>query len=116
MLNFLSWFLLIIYLTASAGLLVYGLNCYVMLFLFLRKKNEYIKKEKLFLDEYYSNGIPEDLPWVTTQIPLFNEYNVAVRVIRAVASMDYPKGKHQIQVLDDSTDETTEIVDKEVTT
>jgi len=114
MFNFLSWVLLIIYLTASAGLLIYGLNCYVMLFIFLRKKDEYIIKEKLFLDEYYRNGIPEDLPRVTTQIPLFNEYNVAVRVIRAVVSMDYPEGKHQIQVLDDSTDETIEIVDREV--
>jgi len=114
MLNFLSWVLLIIYLTASAGLLVYGLNCYIMLFIFLRKKDEYVKKEKCFLEEYYRDGIPNDLPKVTTQIPLFNEYNVAVRVIRAVAAMDYPEGKHQIQVLDDSTDETTEIVDQEV--
>ncbi len=114
MLNFISWVLFIVYFTASAGLLVYGVNCYVMLFIFLCKKDEYIKKEKLILDEYYRNGIPEDFPRVTTQIPLFNEYNVAVRVIRSVASMDYPKGKHQIQVLDDSTDETIEIVDKEV--
>jgi len=51
------------------------------------------------------------LPHVTTQIPLYNEANVAERVIRAVAAIDYPAAKHEIQILDDSTDETRVIVD-----
>ncbi len=51
---------------------------------------------------------------VTTQIPLYNELNVAERIIRAVAKFDYPQGKHQIQVVDDSTDETIDLVDRVV--
>jgi len=49
---------------------------------------------------------------VTTQLPLYNEWNVAERVIRAAAALDYPKGRHQIQVVDDSNDETCELVDE----
>ena len=56
----------------------------------------------------------EAWPIVTTQLPLYNERNVAERVIRAVAKLDYPAGRHQIQVVDDSTDETRDLVDKVV--
>ncbi len=49
---------------------------------------------------------------MTTQIPLYNEANVARRVIEAAAAMDYPAGLHEIQVLDDSTDETRGVVDE----
>ncbi|HXG58947.1 MAG TPA: glycosyltransferase, partial [Thermoanaerobaculia bacterium] len=48
-------------------------------------------------------------PPVTVQLPLYNEPNVAARLIDAVAALDYP-GPLDIQVLDDSTDATTEIV------
>jgi cellulose synthase/poly-beta-1,6-N-acetylglucosamine synthase-like glycosyltransferase len=48
---------------------------------------------------------------VVTQLPMYNEKTVAVRIIEAVAAMDYPKSKHEIQVLDDSTDETRDYVD-----
>jgi cellulose synthase/poly-beta-1,6-N-acetylglucosamine synthase-like glycosyltransferase len=50
-----------------------------------------------------------DLPVVTIQLPIFNEMYVADRLIDAVCEIDYPKDKLEIQVLDDSTDETTEI-------
>ena len=50
-----------------------------------------------------------ELPAVTIQIPLFNERYVAARVIAAAAAQDYPRDKLQIQILDDSTDDTTEI-------
>ena len=45
-------------------------------------------------------------PSVVTQLPMFNEQTVACRVIEAVAAMDYPRSRHEIQVLDDSNDET----------
>src|SRR5260221_8200457 len=51
----------------------------------------------------------EDWPCVTTHIPLYNEAEVAQRVIDAVASMEYPR--HQILVLDDSADDTRPLVD-----
>jgi cellulose synthase/poly-beta-1,6-N-acetylglucosamine synthase-like glycosyltransferase len=51
----------------------------------------------------------EELPLITVQLPMFNEQYVAERLIESVAALDYPKDKLEIQVLDDSTDETTEI-------
>jgi cellulose synthase/poly-beta-1,6-N-acetylglucosamine synthase-like glycosyltransferase len=50
------------------------------------------------------------LPTVTVQIPLYNERYVAERVIRAVAAMEYPTELLDIQILDDSTDDTVERV------
>ena len=50
-----------------------------------------------------------DLPLVTIQLPVFNEMHVVDRLLAAVSALDYPKDKMQIQVLDDSTDETVGI-------
>jgi len=54
--------------------------------------------------------LPDPLPYVTVQLPLFNERYVAARLVRAVATLDYPADRLEIQVLDDSTDDTAEIV------
>jgi glycosyltransferase involved in cell wall biosynthesis len=51
-----------------------------------------------------------DLPFVTIQLPLFNEATVATRLLDAVARMDYPLDRFEVQVLDDSTDETQALV------
>src|SRR5262245_33287222 len=56
-----------------------------------------------------SRGTFADLPAVTVQLPLFNEMYVAERLLEAVAAIRYPRDRFQIQVLDDSTDETQEI-------
>ncbi|NQT92368.1 MAG: glycosyltransferase [Lentisphaerae bacterium] len=53
-----------------------------------------------------------DLPVVTTQIAVYNEVNVVERIMRAAVRMKYPEGKHEIQVLDDSTDETRPLIDR----
>ncbi len=53
-------------------------------------------------------------PVVTVQLPVYNEYYVAERIIEAVCSLEYPKDKLEIQVLDDSTDETVDVVAKTV--
>ena len=53
-------------------------------------------------------------PAVTVQLPVYNEYYVAERIIEAVCSLEYPKDKLEIQVLDDSTDETVDVVAKTV--
>jgi len=54
-------------------------------------------------------GWGEDLPVVTVQLPLYNERYVVRRLIDAVAALEYPRDRLEIQVLDDSTDETTAI-------
>ncbi len=55
-----------------------------------------------------------ELPRVTIQLPIFNESTVVVRLLRRVAKMDYPRDKLQIQVLDDSIDETGALAQAEV--
>lgn len=57
---------------------------------------------------------PAEWPVVTVQLPLYNEMYVAARLIDAVCRLDYPKDRLEIQVLDDSTDETRDIVAREV--
>jgi cellulose synthase/poly-beta-1,6-N-acetylglucosamine synthase-like glycosyltransferase len=49
------------------------------------------------------------LPPVTIQLPIFNEMYVVDRLLQATARIDYPRELMEIQVLDDSTDETTEV-------
>jgi cellulose synthase/poly-beta-1,6-N-acetylglucosamine synthase-like glycosyltransferase len=55
-----------------------------------------------------------ELPRVTVQLPLYDERTVAERLIRAVGALDYPRERLEIQVLDDSDDETCALVDVEV--
>ena len=50
-----------------------------------------------------------ELPAVTVQLPMYNERFVAERLIDAAAEIDYPRDRLEIQVLDDSTDDTTSI-------
>ncbi len=52
----------------------------------------------------------EQFPVVTMQLPVYNEYYVVERLIHATCELEYPKDRLEIQVLDDSTDETTELV------
>ena len=112
--DWILWLVFGAYTLAALGLMIYGLNTYVLLFLYGRKIKEtrerQAEQEKSFLAEVAEKG-DEGWPLVTTQIPLYNELNVADRVIRKVAEIDYPEGRHQIQVVDDSTDETCGIVD-----
>jgi len=56
----------------------------------------------------------EDLPFVTIQLPIFNERYVVDRLIDNIASFDYPKDRFEIHVLDDSTDDTLQISQKKV--
>ncbi len=96
----------IVYFSAAALLLAYGLNCYYLLYL-QRRSGSGAKSPGVDLD-----GTDVDWPTVVTQLPIYNEANVAERVIRAAAGMEYPFGRHVIQVLDDSNDQTRETVDR----
>ena len=57
----------------------------------------------------HQNQNLHELPRVTVQLPIFNEMYVVERLIAAVCKIDYPKDLLEIQVLDDSTDNTSEI-------
>ncbi len=88
------------YLAVLIGLTGYGLHRCCIIGLFLKHR----KNIPLPVSHF-----PE-LPSVTIQLPLYNEACVAGRLIRAVSELEYPSEKLVIQVLDDSTDETTEVV------
>lgn len=82
------------------GLSIYGAHRYVMVYLFHRHKN----------DLRPLPAAPSVWPIVTVQLPVYNEYHVAERLIRSIADLDYPRDRMEIQVLDDSTDETSDII------
>ncbi len=91
--------ILILYFLSLCILFAFGIHGLVMLYYY--KKTEGIKIK----DE----GLSEELPQVTIQLPLFNELYVIERLIESVCKIKYPKDKLEIQVLDDSTDETQQI-------
>ena len=65
------------------------------------------KKRKLEEIPFFDSA---NTPKVTIQLPMYNEMYVAERIIESAAAFDYPRDKFQIQVLDDSTDETKDII------
>ena len=70
----------------------------------------YIKFKRTLQKEDAKFEIPEEeYPLVTVQLPVYNELYVVERLIDAIAAFDYPKNKLEIQLLDDSTDETKRI-------
>ncbi len=91
---------------------IYGFHMYLLMYLAHRRRKS-VRAQQRVLIERYQRETPESAwPTVTTQLPLYNEVTVARRVIEAAARMDYPAGRHEVQVLDDSTDETREVVDR----
>lgn len=85
-----------------------------MIWLYQKQQKRQKLRHSQLKDKY--NRVTDDIDWpkVSTQIPVYNEYNVVQRVIQAVCEMDYPKHLHQIQILDDSNDETRLLIDEEV--
>lgn len=100
---------LALYILASFLLLVYGLNSYLMIGLHFRSRHKRRREEQNILERFETTSTDENLPVVTTQLPVYNERNVVERLVRAVCAFDYPREKHEIQLLDDSVDETTAI-------
>ena len=98
------------YVVASLLLLIYGLNSYLMVGLFLRSRRRCRAAAGRIRACFAARPEGERWPVVTTQLPIYNEQNVAERLLRAVCAFDYPRDRHEIQVLDDSTDETVTLV------
>ena len=92
-------FLIILYTVATLLLIGFGLHRYYLLYLYYAYRHRPPRPLRLF----------QTLPRVTVQLPIFNELYVVERLILAVASFDYPRDRLEIQVLDDSTDETQEV-------
>jgi len=107
--NVLGNILLIFYLLALFSLFVYGSNCYFLMICYrmsLPKARLRLQSLKTkFFERLPSTGWPQ----VTIQLPIYNERYVATRLVTAASQIDYPKELLEIQVLDDSTDDTLEI-------
>jgi cellulose synthase/poly-beta-1,6-N-acetylglucosamine synthase-like glycosyltransferase len=96
-LNWFDWALLVPYFSILAILSVYGLHRYDII-------RTYFKYRKKAVDQPSTRF--EQLPAVTIQLPIYNERYVVERLIDEVTKIEYPAGLLQIQVLDDSTDDT----------
>ena len=94
----------LLYFGVLAGLSLYGLHRLHLVILCWRNRARISSAQEV------TALTDHDLPRVTIQLPLFNESTVAARLLEAVAKMDYPSDKLEIQVLDDSTDETQALV------
>src|SRR5580765_8073987 len=100
----LQTFILVLYFFVLSILAIYGWHRYYLVYLYMINR-----------DKAPNRALPPpplaELPRVTIQLPIYNEMYVADRLIDAVCEMDYPRELLEIQVLDDSTDETTDIAE-----
>ena len=101
------------HMAARVILVIYGL-CLLLIFFYsliqLSLAIAYVRNKKKQQSRVTPDFDLASAPKVTVQLPMFNEMYVAERIIETVAEMDYPRDKFQIQVLDDSTDETKDII------
>ena len=101
------------HMVARIILVIYGL-CLVLIFFYsviqLSLAIAYVKNKKKQQSRVTPPFDLANAPKVTVQLPMFNEMYVAERIIETCAEIDYPRDKFQIQVLDDSTDETKDII------
>jgi cellulose synthase/poly-beta-1,6-N-acetylglucosamine synthase-like glycosyltransferase len=98
-----NWFdlvLLIPYFAVMIVLSIYGVHRYTLCYIYRKYRKNY--------DPHPPEQFAE-LPRVTVQLPIFNEQFVIDRLLESICAMEYPREKLEIQVLDDSTDETTQV-------
>src|SRR5215475_4067215 len=86
------------YLVVLLTLAMYGFHRSMLMYLYYRNRRQDPQPARQFA--------ADKLPIVTVQLPLFNEMYVAPRLLDAISKLTYPREKLEIQVLDDSTDET----------
>ncbi|MFH0981402.1 MAG: cellulose synthase family protein [Planctomycetota bacterium] len=96
--------LLAVFLFSMAMVCIYGLHRYLLVYLYYKHRRNRPRVQTRF----------ELLPSITIQLPMYNERYVARRVIEACCRIDYPRDKLEVQVLDDSTDDTTAIAQETV--
>lgn len=92
-------FILLLYFLSLSILFGFGIHGLVLLY-YYHKTSKDVSTEV---------EIPKQLPRVTVQLPVFNEMYVVERLVKSVCNIEYPKELLEVQVLDDSTDETQEI-------
>lgn len=102
----LAYFILSIYVFALVYITVYCLSQLNLLYHYKKQAGTKIQASETIAET--------DWPFVTIQLPIFNEMYVVERLIDNITSFDYPKDKFEIQIIDDSTDETVAISQRKV--
>ncbi len=102
-----DYWLLTPYFIVMIILAFYGIHRYQLVWLYYRNKKNASK-----WSESPARFAEGQLPFVTIQLPIFNEQFVIGRLIDACCRLDYPRDRFEIQVLDDSTDETTQVAEQ----
>ena len=105
LLSYLSLTAAVIYAMAVGALAVYAVHSLWLLWRFLRFRTVAAAQEAAEL----ASPLPEDLPHVLVQLPVFNERDVVVRLLEAVGGLDWPRDRLHLQLLDDSTDDSVAI-------
>ncbi|MAP80034.1 MAG: glycosyl transferase family 2 [Aequorivita sp.] len=100
--------IIVIYSIALLLIFMYALAQLNLLFNYLNARRNSKK------DSAYDFNNLKEVPYVTIQLPVYNEYYVMKRLLTNIAAIDYPKDKLEIQVLDDSTDESLKITAKHI--
>ncbi len=100
------------YMIPAGWMMAFAVNLYILIFFSLRRRRKMQVEARQIRRDFRRRYNEDDLPAVTTQIPVYNEYNVIDRCMRACAAMDYPQDRHTLQVLDDSNDETRALIDR----
>ncbi len=98
---------------------IYAISLLIILFYALAQLNllvNYLKAQKKTTnDVLFDLNNPEEVPYITIQLPLYNELYVVERLLKNIALITYPKDKLEIQVLDDSTDESIHTTAAQIT-
>lgn len=89
-----------VYFVSLTILSLFGSSGFIMIYYYFRHRSKKVEEPPV-LNKY---------PDVTIQLPIYNEVYVVNRLIDAVCRIDYPREKMEVQILDDSTDETTDVV------
>lgn len=110
MVDYILYFCQAIYFFSIIVLFAFGTNCYFLMLCHRINRPHAIERHTRIRDHFYLNTPPAYWPMVTVQLPIFNERYVVERLIEAVCRIDYPRELLEIQVLDDSTDDTADLV------
>ncbi len=109
---------LIVYFAVLIVLAIFGCHRYMLVYLYYKHRDKKpSSRENVDPLPPVNTKLPAaavQLPVITVQLPLFNEMYVVERLIDAAAQLDYPRELLEIQVLDDSTDETIDVARRKV--
>ena len=107
--DFFAASLMVFYCFIILWLSLYGVNAYYLIYQFHKFGRSRTKTDQKIIENFWKDRQEKSLPQITIQLPVYNEKYVIQRLLKAVCNLKYPRNLLEIQVLDDSTDETKKI-------